>query len=218
LKTKLNSFNASLKKSTDPIQFRKKIESIEKSLNSLSGTDTLKSVFLNAMCIAPALPQIARGETLSFDIVLNDGTILSNTVFTKIVQDKSYFAQADALKGSLTLTLKEVKPTFFFGVPRVWEKIQEKMVQLGREKPAIVQRISAWAQTVGTTKNKNAQFGNNDKDLNSCFCVANVLFKQIKVAVGLEACKACFTAAASAGSFEVARATDDDVTTSASAA
>jgi long-chain-fatty-acid--CoA ligase ACSBG len=37
------------------------------------------------------------------------------------------------LKGTLTVTLKEVKPTFFFGVPRVWEKIQEKMVQMGRE-------------------------------------------------------------------------------------
>ena len=39
-----------------------------------------------------------------------------------------FFAQPDALKGSLGTTMKEVRPTFFFGVPRVWEKIQEKMV------------------------------------------------------------------------------------------
>ncbi|XP_078530596.1 long-chain-fatty-acid--CoA ligase ACSBG2-like isoform X2 [Lissotriton helveticus] len=36
-----------------------------------------------------------------------------------------YFANPGALKGSLVQILKEVRPTLFFGVPRVWEKIQE---------------------------------------------------------------------------------------------
>jgi len=41
-----------------------------------------------------------------------------------------YFADKDALKGSLVDTLKEVEPTMFLGVPRVYEKIQEKMMEV----------------------------------------------------------------------------------------
>ena len=41
-----------------------------------------------------------------------------------------YFANRDALKGTLVSTLKEALPTVFFGVPRVWEKVQEKMIQV----------------------------------------------------------------------------------------
>lgn len=39
-----------------------------------------------------------------------------------------YFAQPDALRGSLFTTIKEVLPTYFMGVPRVWEKMYESMV------------------------------------------------------------------------------------------
>lgn len=37
------------------------------------------------------------------------------------------FATPDALQGTLVEFLKEARPTLFFSVPRVWEKIEEKM-------------------------------------------------------------------------------------------
>jgi long-chain-fatty-acid--CoA ligase ACSBG len=42
-----------------------------------------------------------------------------------------YYAEPTALQGSLVDTLREVRPTWFMGVPRVWEKIEEKMRFLG---------------------------------------------------------------------------------------
>lgn len=44
-----------------------------------------------------------------------------------------YFAEPSALSGSLVDTLKEIRPTFFFSVPRVWEKIEEKMKAIAAE-------------------------------------------------------------------------------------
>ena len=39
-----------------------------------------------------------------------------------------YFADKGALKGTLLNTLKDVRPTVFGGVPRVWEKFHEGIV------------------------------------------------------------------------------------------
>lgn len=59
-----------------------------------------------------------------------------------------YFAQPDALKGSLGQTLKEVHPVGFFGVPRVWEKIEEKMKEVGAQGSWLRKTIVGWAKSV----------------------------------------------------------------------
>jgi len=58
------------------------------------------------------------------------------------------------IQGSLGDTLKEVRPTAFLGVPRVWEKIQEKMVAVGRSQSTVKRRIAVWAKGVGLKGNE----------------------------------------------------------------
>lgn len=52
-------------------------------------------------------------------------------------------------QGSLGVTMKEVRPTYFLGVPRVWEKIMEKMVQTGKGVKGIMKSMVAWSKDVG---------------------------------------------------------------------
>lgn len=108
----------------------------------------------------------------------------------------TYFAQPDALKGTLTTTMKEVRPTFFFGVPRVWEKIQEKMVQIGRSVTGIKKSLSTWAKSCGTEHCKLAQYGMGNGAPFGYGCANSLILSKIKEAIGLDQAKSCFTAAA----------------------
>jgi long-chain acyl-CoA synthetase len=50
---------------------------------------------------------------------------------------------------TVAIDIKEKSPTILFAVPRVLEKIFQKMVLTIREKPPVVQKLFAWAQGVG---------------------------------------------------------------------
>ncbi|XP_027222040.1 long-chain-fatty-acid--CoA ligase ACSBG2 [Penaeus vannamei] len=60
-----------------------------------------------------------------------------------------YFAQPDALKGTLGQTLQEVRPTCFLGVPRVWEKIYERMQEAGAQVGGVKKAVATWAKYHG---------------------------------------------------------------------
>ena len=49
----------------------------------------------------------------------------------------TYFGFPDALQGSLTITTKDVKPTLWIAVPRVWEKLQAGLQQALTAKPEL---------------------------------------------------------------------------------
>ena len=57
-----------------------------------------------------------------------------------------YFAESIEKLGE---NLAEVRPTVFMGVPRVWEKIQAKMMAAGAKAPPMRKKLVAWARKTG---------------------------------------------------------------------
>ncbi|KAF2360689.1 AMP-dependent synthetase/ligase [Trinorchestia longiramus] len=120
---------------------------------------------------------------------------LADIFMTMINAGTAYFAQPDALKGSLVNTLKEVRPTAFLGVPRVWEKIYERMMDVGRKTKGLKKSIATWAKSLGLEANDRKQNADFSKPVG--FSVANaIVFKKIKQVLGLDRCKIFLSGAA----------------------
>ncbi|XP_074834494.1 long-chain-fatty-acid--CoA ligase ACSBG2 isoform X2 [Carettochelys insculpta] len=106
-----------------------------------------------------------------------------------------FFAQPDALKGSLIDTLREVRPTAFMGVPRVWEKIEERMKSVGTKFSALRRKVAAWAKDVGLQTNLKRMNGSSELPIN--FRIAKQLvYKKVRKGLGLDRCTKCYTGAA----------------------
>jgi len=106
-----------------------------------------------------------------------------------------YFANRDALKGTLVSTLKEATPTVFFGVPRVWEKIREKMVQVGKANTGFKRAFGSWAKKTGLDYNK-AKIGGRRGGRLSFKIAEKIVFSKVKEELGFGQTHSFFSAAA----------------------
>jgi len=108
----------------------------------------------------------------------------------------TYFSRPYDLKvGTIGDRLRAVKPTIFLGVPRVWEKIAEKIKAIGAKKPYPIRAFSGWCKRTLLAHQKNCQLGGSGKKYFG-HSLANFVLGKVKEALGLEKCKFGFTGAA----------------------
>ncbi len=94
--------------------------------------------------------------------------------------------------------LKEVRPTVFFGVPRIWEKFHAGI----RAKMALAQggkkRLLEWAMRVGAESSAYEARGQSmPAHVRAQYAVANkLIFSKLKQAVGLDRARICVSGAA----------------------
>jgi long-chain-fatty-acid--CoA ligase ACSBG len=110
-----------------------------------------------------------------------------------------HFARPYDLKaGTLGDRLRAVRPTLFLGVPRVWEKIQEKMMATVAANPPTGAKLKLirWAKGLGLEHQNNCQLGGSGNYGAGYALADKLVLSTVKVKLGLDACKFCFTGAA----------------------
>ena len=107
----------------------------------------------------------------------------------------TWFADPNALKGTLPLTLAACRPTAFLGVPRVWEKIRERLLEVGKTVKGPLKKLSTFAKAHAFLAAQGRQLGGDGK-VTIGYVLTNWVLKKIKKKLGLDQCLACLTAAA----------------------
>ncbi|XP_063170458.1 long-chain-fatty-acid--CoA ligase ACSBG1 isoform X2 [Candoia aspera] len=108
--------------------------------------------------------------------------------------EEVYFAEPDALKGSLVEVLREALPTSHMGVPRVWEKMMEKIKEVSSQTGLLKKKMLSWAMSV--TLEQNLSCSNSDSKPYWMRMVDSLLLAKIRCALGLSQCQKHFCGAA----------------------
>ncbi|KAM4747730.1 long-chain-fatty-acid--CoA ligase ACSBG1 isoform 2-T2 [Rhinophrynus dorsalis] len=105
-----------------------------------------------------------------------------------------YFAEPDALKGTIVDTLKEAQPTSHMGVPRVWEKFMERIKDVSAQAGTVRRKMLSWAMSISLEKNMSPSSSELKSFLPSL--MDYLVLSKIRKALGFTRCQKHFSGAA----------------------
>ena len=178
------------------------------------------NIIFEARCVASEMPMVGNDGTeeriisylplshvagMMVDII----TPLSIACYQSGWVSSNFARPYDLKVGTIGDRLKCVQPTIFLGVPRVWEKIAEKMKAIGKSTKGLKLKIAAWSKAKGLAHARATNLPGYSPDWADegvttgtgsypwGYTVANKLvLSKVKEALGLQKCKFGFTGAA----------------------
>jgi long-chain-fatty-acid--CoA ligase ACSBG len=116
---------------------------------------------------------------------------------TKKMHGTIYFARPYDLKEmTLALRIGFVKPTLFLAVPRVFEKIQARMMGVAATITGLKKKIATWAKGKGLENARNKQLGGSGAVPSFHGLADKLILSKARQALGLDECKVFLTGAA----------------------
>ncbi|XP_053959488.1 long-chain-fatty-acid--CoA ligase heimdall-like [Anastrepha ludens] len=145
------------------------------------------AIILNSKYVTSEVSRFRKtGETTVSYLPLNHVAAQIFDVYMGIGNGSCiHFADRDALKGTLLKTFAKARPTSVFGVPRVFEKIQEYLKQLESTSSRFARYTLDWARQVTL----EYYLRKNDKSSSFKLWLASKITHQVKLTLGLDRCE-----------------------------
>uniref|UniRef100_T1J7B4 long-chain-fatty-acid--CoA ligase n=1 Tax=Strigamia maritima TaxID=126957 RepID=T1J7B4_STRMM len=85
-------------------------------------------------------------KTVSYLPLSHVAALIVDLYLSIMSESTVYFAHPDALKGKLIEDLIQAQPTYFMGVPRVYEKMKERLEAVEDSLPTMKKKLVKWAR------------------------------------------------------------------------